>query len=188
MSASLVLPPSPALQGMRPPLARPIGGREIVVGMADMQVASIAGDRLITYALGSCLGIAVWDPEVRVGGLLHVMLPSAGAAEPGRVVANPFMFVDTGIPLLFRECYKLGAEKSRMVVKVAGGCQTGPTGAEDHFQIGTRNMVALRRLLARNDVRIEGEDVGGSQMSRTMSLDIATGVVMLKISIPERRL
>jgi chemotaxis protein CheD len=81
---------------------------EIVVGVADLKVSNVPGERLITYALGSCLGIVVHDPVANVAGMLHVMLPT-GTIDPAKMAGKPAMFVDSGVPLLFKECYKLGA-------------------------------------------------------------------------------
>jgi len=132
---------------------------------------------LITYALGSCLGIAIYDPEACVGGLLHVMLPLS-TIDPEKATRNPFMFVDTGVPKLFIECYKAGAKKERLQVKVAGGASSKTEG-EDLFQIGRRNFIILRKLLWRNGVLLSSYDVGGT-LSRTMSLEIGTGRVTVK--------
>lgn len=98
------------------------------------------------------------------------------------------MFVDSGIPLLFKECYKLGAKKERMQVKVAGGAHAGASEADDRFQIGKRNMIALRKLLWKNGVMIHANDTGGVQTSRTMWVDVATGDVTLKINGAESSL
>ncbi len=145
-----------------------------VVGVADMKVSKVPGDEIITYALGSCLGITVFDPVARVGGMLHVMLPLSTIA-PDKAADNPFMFVDTGVPKLFFESYKAGAAKERLIVKVAGGaCANG--GQEDYFQIGKRNFQMLEKLLAKNGVPMAAVDVAGSK-SRTLSLEIGTGVV-----------
>lgn len=152
----------------------------MVVGMAELKVASAApAARLVTYALGSCLGIAVWDPVALVGGLLHVMLCSSQIDE-ARARITPAMFVDTGVPELFRRCYALGAVKQRMIVKVAGGAHSGASEAHDRFQIGKRNVIVLRKLLWKNGVLIEALDVGGFQKSRTMSLDLTSGEVVLR--------
>jgi chemotaxis protein CheD len=75
-----------------------------------MRVARASGDEIVTYALGSCLGITVYDPVARVAGMLHVMLPLSTIA-PDKAVVNPYMFVDTGVPKLFFETYKAGAAK-----------------------------------------------------------------------------
>lgn len=151
-----------------------------VVGVADMAVSSTSGERIITYALGSCLGIVVFDPLVSVAGMLHVQLPS-GTIDEEKMRNRPAMFVDSGVPLLFKECYKLGAKKERMIVKVAGGSHAGSE-AEDRFQIGKRNLLALRKLLWKNGVLIHAQDTGGMHCSRTMWVDVATGDVTLKIN------
>ena len=75
-----------------------------IVGVADMKVSTTPGDVIVTHALGSCLGIAVHDPVAGVGGLLHVMMPE-GRMNQEKAEANPFMFVDTGVPVFFREVY-----------------------------------------------------------------------------------
>lgn len=153
----------------------------VVVGMADLGVSARADERLITYALGSCLGIALHDPVAGVGGLLHVMLPDSKIdAEKAR--ANPYMFVDTGVPLLFRRCYELGARKERCIVKVAGGAFAGTAGQEDRFQIGKRNFIALRQLLWKNGVMLQANETGGLGASRTMWLDVGSGAVGLKVN------
>jgi len=149
-----------------------------VVGVADMHVSANKGDVIITHALGSCLGIAIYDPVACVGGLLHVMLPLS-TVDPVRAAANPCIFVDTGVPKLFLECYKAGAQKQRIVVRVAGGATAYGDEDEDLFQIGRRNMTMLRKLLWKNGVLIDAYDVGGRD-SRTMSLEIGTGIVAVR--------
>ena len=150
------------------------------VGVADMVISSAPGDIIVTHALGSCLGITVHDPVAGVGGLLHVMLP-ASTIDESKAEVNPCMFVDTGVPLLFRASYQAGAQKNRLTVKVAGGACIGSRDADsDFFQIGKRNVVALRRLLWKNGVLVAGEDVGGSE-ARTLSLDLATGEVVVRM-------
>lgn len=147
--------------------------------MADLRVSADPDDRLVTFALGSCLGVAVHDPVAGVAGLLHVMLPLSSLDE-ARARANPALFVDTGVPALFRACYRLGAVKSRMVVRVAGGAAAGAPGEADQFQIGKRNLVTLRKLLWKNGVLVRAQDVGGHQLSRTMYLRVRDGSVALR--------
>jgi chemotaxis protein CheD len=148
-----------------------------IVGVGDMCVSANPGDMIITYALGSCLGITVYDPAANVGGLLHVMLPLSNI-DVAKAKENPYMFVDTGVPVLFQECYKAGARKERLMVKVAGGATSSGPG-EDYFQIGKRNSIILRKLLWKNGILLKAEDVGGFQ-SRTMLLEIGSGVVSIK--------
>jgi chemotaxis protein CheD len=149
--------------------------RRVVVGVGDMAVSSDAGYLLVTYALGSCLGVCIHDPVARVAGLLHAMLPTA-TADPELGKGNPARYVDSGVTALFREAYRLGARKERIVLKVAGGASTVPEGAPDSFQIGKRNLVALRKILWKNGVLIHGEEVGGA-VSRTVGLEVGTGCV-----------
>lgn len=82
----------------------------IVVGISDFKASPNSSDVLITYALGSCIAVVVYDPHARVGGMLHFMLPNA-SLDAVKARENPCMFADTGIPLLFKACYQLGAEK-----------------------------------------------------------------------------
>ena len=148
------------------------------MGIAEMKVSSQRDDLIITHALGSCLGITVHDPVAAVGGLLHVMLPLS-SVDLKKAVANPLMFVDTGVPKLFHACYQAGAQKSRLVVKAAGGASSLSSNEEDFFQIGKRNFIVLRKLLWKNGLLLKAYDVGGSD-SRTMLLEIATGQVVVK--------
>ncbi|MBI4719463.1 MAG: chemotaxis protein CheD [Planctomycetes bacterium] len=146
-----------------------------VVDIAAMQVSADQRVVLVTYSLGSCIGVTIWDPVVHVGGMLHYMLPESALA-PEKARSNPAMFADTGIPALFRAAYALGADKKRLVVKVAGGSQL----LDDNgtFNIGKRNYVALRKIFWKNGVLIGAEDVGGS-ISRTVRLRIHDGRVTI---------
>jgi chemotaxis protein CheD len=145
-----------------------------VVVVSDMKTA-VKGDSLVTHALGSCLGLSVYDPVARVGGLLHAMLPLS-KINKDKARVNPFMFVDTGVPVLFKALYDMGAQKSRLVVKAAG-CGN-PLGKNEMFKIGERNYTLLKKLLWKNNVLLDAEDVGGTK-SRTMHFDITTGQVVL---------
>ena len=151
---------------------------KIIVGMADMQVSKEPGAMLISFALGSCIGVTLYDPLVRVGGLLHFMLPDS-QIDLQKSQKNPWMFADTGIPLFFREAYKLGAEKKRIRVKVVGGSQV--LDDSSYFNIGKRNYLALRKIFWTNNVLIHAEDIGGS-VNRTIRLEIGSGRVWVKTS------
>jgi chemotaxis protein CheD len=138
--------------------------------VGDCLVSNRNDAELITYALGSCIAVAIWDPEVRVGGLLHYMLP-----DPGNAARNPahvFRYADSGIPLLFRQAYEYGAQKKRIIVRAAGGATVIDDGGV--FNIGRRNYLALKKILWQAGVLLHGEDVGGTG-SRTVRLDLATG-------------
>ena len=98
------------------------------------------------------------------------------------------MFVDTGVPVLFKKSYELGAKKERLVVRVCGGAHSGATEEDDQFQIGKRNFLTLRKLLWKNNVLLHAHDVGGCQTSRTMRLDLASGEVSVRVNGHDRPL
>jgi len=148
----------------------------LIVGVADCRVSDDPEGVLITYALGSCVAVAIHDPVARVGGLLHFMLPES-SLDPSKAQRNPFMFADTGIPLLFRQAYHLGAEKRRLVVKAAGGAQVMDEGGV--FNIGRRNCLAARKILWKAGVFLQGEAVGG-MISRTVRLEVGSGMLWLR--------
>jgi len=143
-----------------------------------------AGDTLVTHVLGSCLGLAVYDPVVRVGGLLHAMLPQS-AINPEKAQANPSMFVDTGVPSLLDAVYRLGGNGERLLVKAAGCAR--PLGSGEMFKIGERNCTILRLVLWRAEILLDAEDIGGTA-SRTVHLDLATGRVRVTAGERERDL
>ncbi|MDM8522775.1 chemotaxis protein CheD [Desulfococcaceae bacterium HSG8] len=145
-----------------------------VAVVGDMKVGR-KEDTLVTHALGSCLGLMIYDPVGQVGGLLHAMLPLS-RINPQKAEANPFMFVDTGVPKLFKTVYDMGGQKSRLVVKAAG-CGR-PLGNNEMFKIGERNYTVLRKLLWKNNILLEAEDIGGTA-SRTVHFDISTGEVII---------
>lgn len=154
---------------------------DIVVGIADMKVSNNPADVIVTYSLGSCLGLTVYDPVVKAGGMIHIMLPES-QIERGEI--NPFKYVDSGLPMLFKESYKLGAVKSRIVVKMAGCSQI----LDDNgfFNIGQRNLVAARKMLWKNGVLVNAEDVGGN-ISRTVRLRLETGELIISSGTNGRR-
>ncbi len=151
---------------------------DVIVGVGDMKVSGKADAVLVTYSLGSCLGVCIYDSVSRVGGLLHYMLPESSIDE-AKARQAPFMFGDTGIPLLFKETYRLGAVKNRLRVIVAGGA--GILDQKGFFNIGKRNYTLLRKLFWKNNVMIDFEDVGGN-VNRTLKLEVANGATWLKTS------
>jgi len=158
---------------------------KLVVGVADMKLSSQPDDSIVTHALGSCLGIAIYDPAAKVGGILHIMLPLS-TIDPEKARNNPFMFVDTGVPEFFRQAYAAGAEKTRLQVKVAGGANV-QQGNTDRFRIGKRNYIVLKKILWKNGVLIDAEDVGGAK-PRTLSLQIGSGKVCIRTGRGETEL
>lgn len=157
---------------------------QFIVGVGEMKVAEASDDLIVTHALGSCLGISAYDPEVSVGGIFHVMLPTS-SVSPDKAKVNPFLFVDLGTPLFFKALFSAGAKKNRLLVKVAGGAAPGATGeGGGFFDIGSKNIVMLRKLFQKNGIKIAGEDVGG-QHARTMYLEMENGKTWLQLNEEE---
>jgi len=151
---------------------------DLIVGISDIKISNNPNDTIVTYALGSCIGIVVYDPIARVGGMLHYMLPDS-TLDPRKAKENPAMFADTGIPSLFKACYGLGAEKKRMIVKVAGGASI--LDDTNFFRIGQKNIMAMRKIFWKNNVMIAAEDSGANH-NRTVRLEMATGKTLVKTS------
>jgi chemotaxis protein CheD len=155
------------------------------IGIGDCKISNDPEDTLVTHALGSCIAILIHDPVAGVSGLLHYMLPES-SIDLEKAARRPFMFADTGIPMLFQSAFRLGAIKSRLVVVAVGGAQMlDPNGT---FNIGQRNHTAMRKILWKAGVIVHKEEIGGTT-SRTVRIDVATGRVQLRTAgEPEREL
>lgn len=151
--------------------------REIYkVGMADLKVCR-APDGLTTLGLGSCVGVAVRDPESKVGGLAHVMLPNSRHIKNN---TNIYKFADTAIAELVRLMEEAGASRARMVAKIAGGAQMfAMQGSSDLMRIGDQNVEACRQMLAELKIPILASDTG-LNYGRTVIFDPETGEFVIK--------
>ncbi|VBB08070.1 chemoreceptor glutamine deamidase ched [Lucifera butyrica] len=148
----------------------------IKVGMADYKVGHNPAS-LISYGLGSCVGIALYDPISKLGGLAHIMLPDSTQA---RSTENPAKFADTALPLMLEDLIKMGAAKTRIIAKIAGGAQMFTfTNATDIMRVGERNAEAVRVVLKKLDIRILAEDTGGNY-GRTVELKLENGIFRVK--------
>lgn len=156
----------------------------IVVGVADMQLSNDAGSALVTYALGSCIGVTIYDPIAKVGGMLHFMLPES-KVNAEKAQANPAMFADTGIPCLLKKAYELGAKKSRLIVCAAGGAEV--LADDGHFKVGKRNRTMLRKLFWKNNILLSADDTGGS-ISRTLMITLSDGEIVVRTKGKETKL
>ncbi len=152
--------------------------KQTVVGIADMKVSGCETESLITYSLGSCIGVVIYDPAVKVGGMLHFMLPDSAKSRE-KAALKPYMFADTGVPALFKAAYQLNAVKSRIRVYLAGGAEI--LDQKGFFNIGKRNLMALKKMLFKNNVIIRKQYVGGN-VNRTVRIEIATGDVYIRTS------
>ena len=153
-----------------------------VVGISDMMVTNDIDKTLITYSLGSSLGVLIYDPVARVAGLLHSILPIS-KMDSQKAIRFPSVFVDTGVNLLFREAAKLGAEKKRLLV-TAVGCSS-LMDEKVFFQIGERNITVLRKFLWKNNILIDKHDIGGVS-SKTVKISVMDGNITVKTKGLER--
>ena len=154
----------------KPPLT------EIVVGVGDCRVAVRPVASISTYALGSCVAIVVWDWKVRVGGLLHAMLPDS-SIDRTRAQSDPACYVDTGLADLFRRIEEKGGSRRRLRCCVAGGASMIVDPAM--FEIGKRNCLAVKKAFWKLGLFIDQEDIGGFE-TRSVRLDLDTGRVDMK--------
>jgi chemotaxis protein CheD len=148
----------------------------IVIGMGEKAVSASPGVVLACIGLGSCIAVTVYDKVVKIGGMIHIVL----AKHQGSNTNDLSKFADTGIPLLLNEMVTKGADKNRLIVKIAGGAQmTIAPGLKDTFKTGERNLVQILYTLEQEDVGLKAADVGGT-LGRTVKLHIGTGTVTVK--------
>jgi len=150
---------------------------QITVGVSDAKVSNEPSDIIVTHALGSCIGVCLYDSRTQIGGMLHYLLPNS-AENPKQATQKPFMYADTGMKMLIEKMEEMGANKKRLQVKIAGGANTLLDGSQN-FNIGKRNYLAIRKILWKNEMFIDGEDINGS-VPRTLYLDIGTGTVIVR--------
>jgi chemotaxis protein CheD len=148
-----------------------------VVGISDRKVAS-APDSIVTYALGSCVGVALYDASSKIGGLAHIMLPDSGMVRDAEV--NRMKFADTGVADLVSEMVARGAVCGGVTAKIAGGSNMFRISDGSLLgSIGGRNVDSVRAALDRLGIKIVAEDVG-RDYGRTLTFDLMTGKVRVQ--------
>ncbi len=143
---------------------------KLIIGIADMKMAKGEG-MLVTYALGSCIGICLHDPVLKLGALVHIMLPVN--MEAGR--KTPMKYADTGIRETLRLMESKGASRNRITAKIAGGAKMFEVGSSSLGNIGQRNIESVHINLKKEGIRLLKEDVGGS-VARTLLFDVNSGL------------
>jgi chemotaxis protein CheD len=146
--------------------------RRLIVGIGELAVSATPGEVIVTHALGSCVAVCIFDPVVKVAGLLHFMLPDS-RINPERALQRPAAFADTGIPLLFQTAYRYGLEKRRAIVTLVGGAEI-TLSADSTFKTGQRNALTAKQVLWRNGVLVKAEDTGGN-IARTVHFLVQDG-------------
>lgn len=149
---------------------------EIRVGISDLNVA-YSPDKLITVGLGSCVGIAIYDKEVGLGGLAHIMLPDSSQFNK---VTNEIKFADLAIPILVNNMIKKGAKLKNMRAKIAGGASMFNFSDKSIIMdIGKRNGIAVKNALKILSIPIVGEDIGGNK-GRTLIFETISGLLFIR--------
>jgi len=148
----------------------------IKIGIAELKTA-YSPATLLTAGLGSCIGLCLWDPKIKLGGIVHIMLPDSTL---GRNVTNKAKFADTGVRLLIDElCYR-GANKKRLVAKIAGGAHMFAMQSNlEMLKIGERNIEAVKKELELQKIKLIGEDVGGDY-GRSIEFFTEDGQLLVK--------
>ncbi len=148
----------------------------IKVGMADLNVTT-APNILTTLGLGSCVGICIYDPKLKIAGMAHIMLPSSINIRNN---SNTAKFADTAIIELISKMNKLGANRKRLISKIAGGAQMFSfMNKNDMMKIGERNTIAVKKILNDLNIPIKSEDTGGSY-GRTIEFHSENGILVVK--------
>jgi chemotaxis protein CheD len=146
------------------------------IGIAEFKIARTPVS-IITTGLGSCVGVCLWDPIIKIGGMVHIMLPDSKQA---RNVANQAKYADSGIKLLMEELYKNGARDGRLVAKIAGGAQMfNFSHTKGVIKIGEQNIKAVKNVLRFNKIKLLAEDVGGNY-GRTIEFSTKNGQLLVK--------
>ena len=156
--------------------ALPLSKKSKVVGIGELAVLAVNG-RLVTYALGSCVGIVGYDRSRKIAGLLHVLLPQSKSdlSQPNR---NPAAYANTGVPALVLAMQRLGGDPMASRFHLAGGASMLKTSAP--LDVGRRNVMAVRKALWNAGLFVQAEMVGGHE-PRSLTIDAATGVVSVQI-------
>ena len=155
----------------------------LIVGISDMKISRAPGI-IITYALGSCIGICFYDAPVQIGALLHIMLP-----EAPQKLDNAFKYADSGIVETLKRMESMGANRNRITAKIAGGAQMFHVPGDNILgNIGKRNGDHVKITLLRQRIRMLAADVGGN-FARTMEFDVSTGIAKVRTyGHPDREL
>lgn len=145
------------------------------IGIGEWAVSGSVDDVLKTYALGSCVAVVIYDASLRIAGMIHVALPDSAMA-PDRALTSPGSFANLGLPLMIEEMKGMGVTRAHVWVKIAGGATRVDLG--NIFDIGKRNVLAVKKVLWRSSLGPLAEDTGGDS-SRTVSVSVASGSVEL---------
>ncbi len=147
----------------------------IKVGISDLNIAR-SPDILVTFALGSCVGICLYDTRTKLGGLSHILLPDSTTQKP---LTTPFRFADSAIPILVKRMEAMGASRSSLKAKIAGGAQMfSAVGNAALSHIGQRNVMAVKTALRKFGIPILADDTG-KDFGRTLYFNTVDGTMRI---------
>jgi chemotaxis protein CheD len=156
-------------------------GKTFTIGIAEHKVAQ-APDRVATLGLGSCVGLVLYDPVSKIGGMVHIMLPTAPKDGP---VTNRSKFADTGIVDLMRAVAASGAMRGRLIAKFTGGAHMfNAVCNNDIMNVGERNVQMCKKVLQEHAIRIAAEDTGGT-CGRSIELCCESGMLQVRTISPK---
>lgn len=144
-----------------------------IAGLGDIVISNNPNDIIKAFSLASCVGITAYNASLHIAGMIHIVLPSR--PEHSVSDSSPSYYASTGVPLFIQKLLKAGSRKNELVVSVYGGAANC---VNDHFNIGKRNLNAVKRILVELDICYNLVDVGGN-ISRTLIMDVATGTVKM---------
>lgn len=160
----------------------------IKVGMASWKIARNQ-DVLVTFGLGSCVGLGLWDPENKIAGMAHIMLPDSKTPR-FRQELNPAKFADTAVKVMLERFPQLGVPVSRLQAKLVGGANMfvfqGKPSGKDNMNIGQRNVLAVKDKLKEANIPVIGEDTGGSS-GRSVEFFPENGVMRIRTALAGER-
>jgi chemotaxis protein CheD len=155
----------------------------VAVGLGEIRVSRNPQDVLVSYGLGSCVGIGMYDPAVHVAGMLHAFLPTNSNRSPN----HASKYVDSGIPDLLDQMMHAGADRNRLVIRMAGGANMLVTpGLSQSLNIGSRNLEVAYCVLDRIQLKITSQEVGGN-IGRTVRLYVANGRMTIRTAGNQER-
>ena len=148
------------------------------MGTAQAKVTK-APTRLKALGVGSCIVIALYDPVLKVGAMVHPMLPDSTKSDR---VSNPFRFVDSALDAVIKKMESLGSRKQNVKAKIVGGANMFPSLGHGSLQTGEENAVAVKKKLRKEGISLMGEVIGGS-VGRSVEFDTASGIVTVRVKI-----
>jgi chemotaxis protein CheD len=150
----------------------------ITVGMGEIFISHNQNEQFIACGLGSCIGLTMYEPECKIAGMAHLVLPDSKVSSKEEPL--PGKFVDSGFDYLLENLVKLSASPDKIIVSIAGGAQMlNLKNNINVLNIGLRNITAVKSAIEKNNLKLNIQDVGGNK-GRTMKIDSTTGIVSIK--------